>query len=318
MIDTASFAAQRPARDRSCSRLDLGQARSCRASVWERPIQMDRVDPTLSSTVVIDDHTWKPESASALRTECAHLVAHASRAAGPEPTVLYRGHRDSTWTLDSTFARWAIGRFDTSARETFFELSRLFLNHFGAVYGPSEELRRAAAEHHGIDEWFELMKRIQQHNEDHEFEGVGAVGTNLMDWSMDIDVALTFASLEPSIEGALYLFDAQAAGAILIQEPYRNILDRWALAVDAGEMHGYPLLFCPRRQLADERANRQSARYLAQIDLRCPVDVIWAERERNEPRRGRIWQRLLIDPAVKNAIASELAVKGFDLAMMMA
>ena len=36
------------------------------------------------------------------------------------------------------------------------------------------------------------MKRIQQHNEDQEFEGVNAIGTNLMDWSMNLDVALSF------------------------------------------------------------------------------------------------------------------------------
>ncbi|GMV29759.1 MAG: hypothetical protein AMXMBFR59_18840 [Rhodanobacteraceae bacterium] len=170
----------------------------------------------------------------------------------------------------------------------------------------------------GLDEWFELMKRIQQHNENQEFEGVSEIGTNLMDWSLDLDVALTFASLEQSIQGAVYLFDAQAAGQILIQQPYRQVLDRWKATVEAGKMHGNPLLFCPPRQLDDARANRQAARYLAQIDLRLPVDVIWAQYEHEQPGSGRIWQKLLIDADLKAALASELAGKGLDQASLMA
>ena len=278
---------------------------------------MDRIDPSMRSTTIIDEHTWRPESASSLRDECAHLLAHASREADPAPTVLYRGHRDSTWTLDSTFARWATGRFDTSTRESYFNLARIFLHHFGGAYGPSAELRQAAADHDGVDEWFELMKRIQQHNEDQEFEGVNAIGTNLMDWSINLDVALSFASLESSTDGSVFLFDAQAAGAVLIQQPYRQVLDRWTAALDAEEMHGTPLLFCPRRQLADARANRQAARYLAQIDLRGPVDMIWAKREQERPEGGRIWHQLLISPTVKAELSEELAEKGLNYESLM-
>lgn len=278
---------------------------------------MDRIDPSMRSTTIIDEHTWRPDSSSSLRVECAHLHAHASRAADPAPTVLYRGHRDSTWTLDSTFARWATGRFDTSTRESYFDLARLFLDHFGGAYGPSAELCQAAADHDGVDEWFELMKRIQQHNEDQEFDGVNAIGTNLMDWSMNLDVALSFASLQPSADGSVFLFDAQAAGTILIQQPYRQILNRWSAALDAGEMHGTPLLFCPRRQLADARANRQEARYLAQIDLRGPVDMVWAQQEQERPEGGRIWHRLLISPAVKAELREELTQKGLNYESLM-
>lgn len=279
---------------------------------------MKRVGPSAATTTVIDEHTWKPTSAASLSEECAHLLSVASRNAGASPTMLYRGHRDSAWALNSTFARWAENQLGASTREDYFELPRYFLRDFGDVYGPSDQLRRVASMNKGLDEWFELMKRIQQHNENQEFEGVSEIGTNLMDWSLDLDVALTFASLEQSIQGAVYLFDAQAAGQILIQQPYRQVLDRWKATVEAGKMHGNPLLFCPPRQLDDARANRQAARYLAQIDLRLPVDVIWAQYEHEQPGSGRIWQKLLIDADLKAALASELAGKGLDQASLMA
>lgn len=279
---------------------------------------MERVGPSVETTTIIDEHTWKPASATSLREECAHLLSVASSNAGTSSTVMYRGHRDSAWVLNSTFARWALNHLAASARENYFELSRHFLRHFGDVYGPSDELRKAASQNEGLDEWFELMKRIQQHNESQEFVGVSSIGTNLMDWSMNLDVALAFASLEPSIQGAVYLFDAQAAGQILIQQPYRKVLDRWKATSDAGEMHGNPLLFCPPRQLDDARANRQAARYLAQIDLRVPLDVIWAQYEREHPEAGRIWHKLLIDADIKAALANELAAKGLDQTSLMA
>jgi hypothetical protein len=260
--------------------------------------------------VVVDEHTWRPASAEALRLECAHLVAHASRLVSDAPTVLYRGQSDSSWKLNSTFARWVERRFDCSTHESYFELARIFLKHFGEAYGPSKDLMDAAAQNEGVDPWFELMKRIQQHNEDGEFKGVDEMGTNLMDWSTNVDVGLCFACSSPDIEGTLYLLDAQSAGRILVHRPYRETLDRWATTVAAKEMHGNPLLFCPRRQIADDRATRQGARYLAQFDLSVPLDAIWLAREARREQPDQIWHRLLLAPSVKEEISKELGARG--------
>jgi hypothetical protein len=154
------------------------------------------------------------------------------------------------------------------------------------------------------------MKRIQQHNEDGEFKGVDEMGTNLMDWSTNVDVGLCFACSSPDIEGTLYLLDAQSAGRILVHRPYRETLDRWATTVAAKEMHGNPLLFCPRRQIADDRATRQGARYLAQFDLSVPLDAIWLAREARREQPDQIWHRLLLAPSVKEEISKELGARG--------
>lgn len=119
----------------------------------------------------------------------------------------------------------------------------MFLHSFGSVRRPSAELVQAARDHLGIDPWFELMKRMQQHSE--EFDPIHPWGTFFLDWSKQVDVGLCFTCEHLDWEGCFYVFDARSAGSILIQKPLREVLDDFQQSVDNNQRHGRPLMFCP-------------------------------------------------------------------------
>lgn len=118
---------------------------------------------------------WLPQSFADFLTE---LQALDDVAAKTGTLLLYRGHSRREWRLDSTFVRTVKKRLlDMAPTDSFSEhlrqsgdlnamLSSLLLLKFGDFVGPSAELFSAEAEH-GVDAWFELMKRFQQYpNED--------------------------------------------------------------------------------------------------------------------------------------------------------
>lgn len=142
---------------------------------------------------------WLPDSASGLLAELDRLT---NRAAEDKRLLLYRGHRRREWRLDSTFVRSvktkmlgieAHDGFSARLRDSGdlnSALTSLLLLKFGPLLGPSEELKKAAADH-AIDPWFGLMKRFQQYPED---DIPAPAGTNFLDWSQSRDVGLYFAN----------------------------------------------------------------------------------------------------------------------------
>lgn len=90
-------------------------------------------------------------------------------------------------------------------------LLNLYLLRFGVLAHPSAELQ-AAAHEHGLDPWFEFLKRLQQYPEE---DGFFLKGTNLIDWTQSPDVALYFANDMRIGEGAIYVCDATATGKTL-------------------------------------------------------------------------------------------------------
>lgn len=271
---------------------------------------MRKQSPTSAATDVLDDHTWHPNNFEALLEEIRYLEALAKCVhEGEGPTLLYRGQSSAKWELNSTFARWFQDHYNPYSFDAYELGTRLLLDHFGNRCAPSAELFKVCAENDGMDPWFELMKRIQQHPESPEFKELHGRGTNLIDWSRSADVGLCFGSDSPDREGALYIFDAQEAGNVLVQTPYRETLDRWQSSLDAGQAPGYPLLFCPPKQHAYQRAKRQHANYLAQFDLRAPIEEVWEAKER-ETSGGRIYMKLILTPDVKVQLNRVLLERG--------
>lgn len=229
-------------------------------------------------------HEWLPASFDGLLAELEFLKV---RAAVDQRLLLYRGHRRREWCLDSTFVRSAkMKMFGMEAHNGFSArlrdsgdlnsaLTSLLLLKFGTLLGPSEELTKAESDH-GVDAWFELMKRCQQYPEE---DLCVPAGTNFLDWSQSSDVALYFANEQRSEEGSLFICDATATGKTLQILPVIDILNKIREQFMRGQPNGVPLLFSPPKQIANQRAKNQQAVYFAQMELRLDMLESWRLQE---------------------------------------
>lgn len=172
------------------------------------------------------------------------------------------------------FAEYLQNSGDLSATFT-----SLLLLKFGGLMGPSEELRSVASKH-GVDPWFELLKRCQQYPAE---DMPQLRGTNLLDWSRDPNVALYFANEGRAGEGAVFACDATSTGKTLQVIPVADIFTRLREQMLDGRSNGMPLLFSPKRQIAYARAKNQQAVYFAQMEMRLDLAAQWRLLERTLP-----------------------------------
>lgn len=265
-----------------------------------------------------------PDSFENCLRELAHASAVFSRA---DHAVLYRGQRDKSWLIESTLSRnMKLNWFSTPTGHQFneraqnsFELHRLLVSavlwKFGHAIGPNPELLALEEQDQEIDAWFELMKRLQQYPEK-EKDWVGLSGTPLVDWSQFADVGLFFANRHrtSSQSGAIFIVDATAIGKIQMTLKVAEIL-RLLESTLHDRAPGLPLLFCPSRQIKMLRANRQSARYFMQMDLRYDLSQIWRIHEQNIGKR--VLLKLILPVETNESIANYLQQKGLDESFVM-
>jgi hypothetical protein len=237
-------------------------------------------EPSHPATKVLSNKQWRVSSLEGLLSEF-EKIDRDSRA--KNKLIFYRGHKDKRWLLDSTFVRsykttlFGIEPFlnltDRIRNSVEFHNSvlNLYLLKFGVLTRPSNELEENAQEH-DLDSWFEFMKRIQQYPEE---DGFFLKGTNLIDWSQSSDVALYFANESRTGEGAIFICDASATGKTLQTLQVGAILDLMSEKGRAGQPLGVPLIFHPKKQIANPRPENQHAVYFAQLDLRYDLQYMW-------------------------------------------
>lgn len=277
---------------------------------------MKRPEPVCETTKIhFRTGEWLPQSFA----DCLVELEALKRMSPDAGALLYRGHADRKWRLDSTFVRTVKAKLlDMAPTDGFAEhvrqsgdlnamLSSLLLLKFGSFAGPTSELLAAEAEH-GIDAWFELMKRFQQYpNEDmRELKG-----TNLVDWSRSSDIALYFANERRKDSGALFVCDATATGKTLQVVPVAKILAKLRDQVMNGLPNGRPLLFSPSRQIAYQRAKNQQAVYFAQMELRLDLLELWRLQEQEMPDEA-IVLKMVLPPGSQKECAAYLESKGID------
>lgn len=158
-------------------------------------------------------------------------------------------------------------------------LLNLFLLKFGTLVHPSKELSALEALR-GIDPWFELMRRIQQHPDEMQDGPFLIRGTNIIDWTKSSDIALYFANDSRNGDGAVYICDATATGKTLQIIQVGEIIDKMNKDGNEGKALGVPLMFHPARQILNQRAKNQQAIYFAQMELRVDLETIWREQEK--------------------------------------
>lgn len=257
---------------------------------------------------------WLPATFEGCLVELENIAAAAE---ADESLLLYRGHADRRWRLDSTFVREFKRRLLQmepthgfaghlhSCGDLNCTLTSLLLLKFGSLVGPSPELIKVAAEHGG-DPMFELMKRYQQFPEE---DLLPFKGTNLLDWSRSQDVALYFANDGRTGAGAIFICDATATGKTLQINTVAAILSRVRDQMLAGSANGAPLLFSPKRQIAYERAKNQQAVYFAQMELRLDLLEQWRLQELSQSD-STIIVKLVLPEGSTEECAAYLASKG--------
>ena len=251
------------------------------------------------------------------------LLAELSQISGTGKAnnrlLLYRGHRDKRWLLDSTFVRsfkttlfgieshQRLSKRITESAELHPAVLNLFLLKFGVLTRPSDELEAIAIEH-DLDAWFEFMKRVQQYPDE---DGFFLKGTNLVDWSQSSDVALYFANENRTGDGALFVCDATATGKTLQKIPLGAVLDKMNAIGNSGKALGVPLLFHPGKQIANQRPKNQQAVYFAQMDLRYDLQQIWELYER-EQKAEPTYIKIILPAGIIDEINSYLMEKRID------
>lgn len=278
---------------------------------------MKNPQPILTSTKV-DPRTgdWLPISFEGFALELEEIKRVILKF-GSLP--LFRGHRRKEWRLDSTFARSVKALlFDMAPEEGYSarlvqsgdlnaSLCSLLLLKFGTVLEPSAELLAVEAEH-GIDAWFELMKRYQQYPEE---DTLVLKGTPFLDWSQSSDVALYFANENRDGPGALFICDATSTGKTLQVLPVVDILRKIREQLMRGLSNGAPLMFSPPRQIVNPRAKNQQAIYFAQMELRLDLRELWRLQE-NTLKHETVLVKLILPQGTEDEVHNYLLSKGID------
>ena len=247
---------------------------------------------------------WLPVNFSDFIKESKHIISSCS---GDQPLPLFRGHTDYSWPLDSTFVRNSIEQIfglrnyqnlpEEVRRSIAFQkaINSLLLLNFGTLSGPHQELfDREKTE--GLDPWFEFMKNCQQYPERNQSI---LKGTNIIDWTIDMDVALYFANENLTGHGAVWISDAVAMGKILQVKKVREILDLMNTTDFFESPKGIPLMFHPQTQTKQPRAVRQKAVYIAQMDFRYDLANIWVPHEKQFNSERAVVKLILPDGTQK-------------------
>ena len=267
--------------------------------------------PICSSTIISSEpHVWIPNSFGNFLKELEHITKLCT---GDDPCPLYRGHADSNWLLESTFARTCkkiiLGLLPHEKPHPYVRESidyhRIVLNllllKYGVLIRPPDE------DDPKIDPWFELMKFYQQYpDKDHNY----LKGTFFLDWSLSQDVALFFANLDRQGDGAVLIFDSVTSGKILHRQ-VGAMLDLMNERCNGPnpDAPGIPLMFYPEKPKYFERAERQKARYIAQMDIRYDLEDIWEKQESN--MNGElIYLKIILPNGTQHVCTQHLMEKG--------
>jgi hypothetical protein len=172
------------------------------------------------------------------------------------------------------------------------------------VARPSPELF-ALVEKTGVDPWFEFMKRLQQYpGEDPTY----FKGTFLIDWTRKLDVAMYFANESREGDGAVWICDVSATGKTLQVLPVERIMQRMEELRLRDASLGIPLIFHPKKQIAQKKATNQDAVYVAQMDLRVDLSEVWNNLQNHQAEKILI--KVILPAGTNEECAHYLNEKG--------
>ncbi|MBW2738263.1 MAG: FRG domain-containing protein [Deltaproteobacteria bacterium] len=280
-------------------------------------------NPKIKSTIHdFGAREWIPSSLDNLLKEIENISIASSKN---DSLILYRGQANNDWPLDSTFVRMGIKALfginnyvalpkSIRHRVSFHRaIASLFLMKFDKIIKPSEEAFEKESSH-GIDPYFELLKNVQQYPENYS-EVPFITGTNLIDWTNNLDIALYFATFTgrenlktiTDEHGAVWVFNASSTGKILQTDKMEKTIELMASANFLDGNKSLPLMFHPQKQTNQQRASNQKPVYIAQMDFRYDLADVWACYDKKQDNNTFV--KIHIKDTIKHDIAKYLKSK---------
>jgi len=260
---------------------------------------------------------WAPSSFGNLLREVQYVSGNRD---GDDPITLYRGHADYQWRLDCTLVRTLLSEEFSSdppyPRPVSFhtKVVDVLLEKFGKFWKPSREAFEKELSH-GIDPWFELMKRFQQYAE----EDSKPKGTFLIDWTTDQNIALYCATYVgrgasrafTDCPGALWIWDPVPTGKVFQTKKLGEILPMMrADAFRIAANHSTPLILHPEKQTRMLRAIRQKPVYVSQMNYRQDLADVWTGIE--NASSSVVFKKIIITDTLLEDCALHLRQQGID------
>lgn len=284
------------------------------------PLPSPKIKTTIDSA---NDRVWKPTSFDNLLVEMNHI----SEVGGADDSlILYRGQTNTNWPLDSTFVRNSISTLfgikdytqlpsHLRKRNTFHRaIASLLLMKFDQIVKPSKEAYEKE-QSHGIDPFFELFKNVQQYPERYD-DSPFIKGTNFIDWTNNINIALYFSTFEgfsdarriSDGDGAAWVYDASSTAKILQIDKMQKILNNMTTYEFLNGEGALPLMFHPQKQTNQIRASNQKPVYIAQMNFSFSLSEVWEQYQKETNRK--VFIKIQIREDIKNDIAKHLESKG--------
>lgn len=277
---------------------------------------MKKISPIVKTTETSPDmREWMPSSFNNVLRE----VEHISRSCeGDDPIPLYRGQTDCQWLLDCTLVR-TIKKQDFGPEPPYprpicfhTKLTDVLIRKFGAFWQPSQEAFEKEIMN-DIDAWYELMKRFQQYAE----EDSEPKGTFLLDWTIELDIALYFATYVgrgatcqiAQSASALWIWDPVPTGNIHQTKKLGELLsmmksDDFRVAANYPD----PLIIHPAKQTCMLRALNQKPIYVSQMDFRYDLAEVWTWMEAQS--KSTVFIKVILSESIIPYIAAHLESNG--------
>lgn len=273
------------------------------------------VKPELSSTVIgSEPWEWIPQNFDNFLEELFSIKDHGNDRGH---LLIFRGHSNKNWLLDSTFVRFCkehiFGIQQSAKLKEDFRLSiehqqivgNLLLFKFGIAI-PSQKLFEYERLY-GIDPWFEWLRRLQQYSEN---DVLPLKGTFIIDWTVKPEVAIYFSNYNRTGDGAVWICDATVTGKTLQTITVAEILDKMKEGILNNKSLGVPLIFHPKKKIANERPTNQGAIYVAQMDLRVDLSEIWSLYQEENKIGEQVFVKLVLPKATNMKCSKWLENRG--------
>lgn len=240
-------------------------------------------DPAHSETTRKSPTCWRVYTFDHLLTE---LQAIEYMAASKRLQFFYRGQRDTSWDVTSTYFRFAVQEFTEAQRlpdygtaecnEFHWSAIEHFVDFYTEKWRIHDDFMQRCTDS-GLNPLFEIHRKIQQWPDRYPAD-IARRGTLLIDWSADARVAAYFC-----VRGRRQNDDAPSA--LFVYSPwvldFKQVDGEFSLLKELNEdlkerkIRSDAVAICPPRQSLFHRANIQRARYTTQQDLRLGLYELW-------------------------------------------